>query len=830
MWSNFMGVVVSNMVLGTLLVMMLILPGVIYGADAPKVTVMAALSEGMVFPTRLAMDAAGNSYVADSRGRAILKYNQAGNLLLTIRTSTPVAGIAVTADGKIVVSQGDFVAILDASGTETGRLGKGAGQFKMANGIAIDGEGYIYVVDSLANSVQVFYPSGMLKSSFGSYGTRSGQFSSPTGIAYEKISNQLVVADSLNGRVQFFDTSGVHQKTLGGSISSPVQFTSPQGIAFEYTSGPNPVLIRMYIVDTFQNLVQVVDPSGNGTFLSYVGEYGTANGKLIHPSDALFDKAGNRLIVANGKGNLTVYGIDIGIPPVDTTPPMFSITYLSSQTDVSAQTIGGNIETGASIAVKVNTTAQIGPVSFSSSNNWQCTINGLAPGDNVLSVTARDAAGNSSSQIAIVNYRLPPPLLAINQLPAMTGTIYMNITGTVDEGSIVNVSNATTGTSGAATVTGTSWSYPVTLVQGSNIINVTAQRPFSTSASDSRVITLDSILPALSVSALTDKSNTTTQTQNITGLVSDENLQSVTINGQPTPVVNGLFSSALNLTPGNNLITVKAEDLAGNSSTDIRDIYFETTKPVITITSPADGLCTNKNIVTFSGQVNNGASVLVGGSPALMNGNRWTATVILAEGLNTIEVIAVDHKGNSSSLKRTIILNFLGPELYITNPGQDLATNKSHLVFIGTVAGTNNVSLSYSVNGDTALPVIVSNGKYRFPLNLPAKGMYRVAITAADEAGNTCTSVRTLLYDNTKPKLTISTSNVPGSARLKGTVEPGATVTVTDKHGAAGTVDVNNGAWIAELAPGYNLTTLLVTATDAAGNTTKTVPYYKKAR
>ena len=754
MLSSLMGFAGSGIFFGVLLVMMLILPGLTYGVDMPKVTVMTSLSEGMVFPTRLAMDAAGNSYVADSRGRAILKYNQTGNLLLTIRTSTPVAGVAVTADGKIVVSQGDFVAILDASGTETGRLGKGAGQFQMANGIAIDGDVYIYVVDSLANSVQVFYPSGMLKSSFGSYGTRFGQFSSPTGIAYEKISNQLVVADSLNGRVQFFDTSGVHQKTLGGSISSPVQFTSPQGIAFEYTSGPTPVLMRMYVVDTFQNLVQVVDPSGNGTFLSYVGEYGTANGKLIHPSDALFDQAGSRLIVANGKGNLTVYGIDIGIPHVDTTPPMFSITYLSSQTDVSAQTIGGNIETGASIAVKVNTTAQIGPVSFSSSNNWQCTINGLAPGDNVLTVTARDAAGNSTSQTAIVNYRLPPPVLVINQLPAMTGTINMNITGTVDAGSVVNVSNSTTGTSGAAMVTGASWSCPVLLEQGVNTINVTAQRSFSASAKATVVIILDNTPPALTVSALTGKSDTTTQTQNITGLVSDENLQGVTINGKPTPVVNGLFSSALNLAPGNNLITVKAEDLAGNSSTDTRDIYFETTKPVITITSPADGLCTNKNIVTFSGQVNNEASVLVGGSPALMNGNRWTSTVILAEGLNTIEVIAVDHNGNRSSLKRTIILNFLGPELYITSPGQDLATNKSHLVFTGTASANSKITLSYSVNGDTALPVSVIKGKYRFPLNLPANGMYRVAVTAADEAGNFCTSVRTLLYDTKKPKLT----------------------------------------------------------------------------
>lgn len=825
MLSRLIEFVTRGAFFGVLLVMALILPGVTYGVDAPRVTVMAPLSKGMIFPARLAVDAAGNCYVADTRGRAVLKYDPTGNLMLTLGTSLPAAGVAVTADGKILVSQGDSVVIFDGAGNETGRLGKGAGQFKMANGIAVDGTGYIYVVDSLAHSVQVFTPSGRYSTSFGSYGTAAGQFSMPTGIAYEKISNQLAVADSLNGRVQFFDTVGVHRKTIGGSTSSPVQFTSPQGMAFEYAGGQNPGLKRMYVVDTFQNLVQVVDPSGNGTLLSYVGEYGTAAGKLMHPSDAVFDQAGSRLIVANGKGNLTVYGIDAGTPPVDTTPPILSITRISAQTDVSAQAIGGTVEAGAIISVKVNTGAQIGPVTHGSSTSWQCTITGLEPGENVLTVTARDASGNSAKQTAIITYRLPPPVLTINRVPALTGAMNMVITGTVDAGGVVTVSNATTGTSGAATVTGTSWSYPVLLAQGANTINVTAQRPFSASVSDTRAITLDNTPPTLTVSTLPDKSHTSTQTQNITGFVSDRNLHGVMINGQPAPVVNGTFSSAVNLNPGANLIAIKAEDLAGNNTTDTRVIYFDTTKPVITITGPADGLCTNKNIVTFSGLVNKGATVTVGGTQALMNGTRWKATVILSEGLNTVEVVAVEPHGNSSSLKRTIILDFAGPEVYITDPGQDLATNKSPLVFTGTVGGASRVSLSYSINGGAAVPVKVTKGKYRFQLNFPTDGAYGVAVTAVDDAGNAGSSVRTVLYDTTLPELTIATANAPASAVLNGTVEPGATVTVTDKNGTAGTVVVNNGAWIAELAHGYDPATLTVTATDAAGNKTKSAPF-----
>ena len=818
MLSSLMGFAGSGILFGVLLAIMLILPGLTYGVDAPNATVLTPWSKGMAFPARLAMDTAGNSYVGDARGRTVLKFDPNGNLRLTIRTSTPVAGVAVTSDGKIVVSQGDSVVIYGRTGKEVGWLGKGAGQFQMANGIAVDGVGYIYVVDSLAHSVQIFTPSGRYSGSFGSYGTATGQFSSPTGIAYEKISNQLAVADSLNRRVQFFDTFGGHRKTLGGSTSSPVQFTSPQGIAFEYTGGSTPVLKRMYVVDTFQNLVQVIDPSGNGMLLSYLGEYGTAGGKLIHPSDAVFDQAGSRLVVANGKGNLAIYGIDVGTSPIDTTPPKFSITRISARTDVSVQTIGGKVEAGAAISIKVDTGALPGPVTYGSPTSWQCTITGLAPGDNVLTVTARDASGNSATQTAITTYRLPAPVLTINPMPAMTSAVNNVFTGIVDDGGIVAVSNAATGKNGAAAVSGTTWSYPVSLAQGANTINVTAKRPSGASASATMDITLDNIPPTLTVSALADKSNTGNQVQNITGMVSDSNLQGVAINGEAVPVVNNTFSSAVSLNPGTNLVILEAEDLAGNSIAETRVINFDTSKPVITITGPADNLCTNKNVVTFSGSVDKEATVTVGGIPALMDDTRWNATVFLSEGFNTIEVIAVDHGGNSSSLKRTIILDFAVPEVCVSGPGQDLATNKPLLVFTGAVGGASKVSVSYSINGAESVPVRAAKGKYGFQINFPAEGVYRVAVTAVDAAGNSSRSVRTVVYDTTVPELTVAAGNTPASSTLNGTVEPGAMVTVTDKNGIAGTVAMNNAAWIAELLPGYDPATLAVTATDAAGN------------
>jgi len=78
-------------------------------------------------------------------------------------------GIAIRGDGSLVVSQGNFAAIIDgSSGAEIRKLGSGVGQFQMANGIAILASGEIAVTDSLANQVKALQsrrdkPAGQLR-------------------------------------------------------------------------------------------------------------------------------------------------------------------------------------------------------------------------------------------------------------------------------------------------------------------------------------------------------------------------------------------------------------------------------------------------------------------------------------------------------------------------------------------------------------------------------------------------------------------------------------------------------------------------------------------
>ena len=156
-----------------------------------------------------------------------------------------------------------------------------------------------------------------------------GFFNRPAGVEVEKNSGLIAVVDSLNGKIKFFDQNGNFGPEIGtlGYLAnhSQLRYTYPQSVAFEY-SATTGALDRLYVLDTFQSYVMAVDataaiPAGTDptlvqlipwTWLADIGLYGHDNGDLIVPSDILIDKSrvgNNKLLVTNGFGSTTVYGL-----------------------------------------------------------------------------------------------------------------------------------------------------------------------------------------------------------------------------------------------------------------------------------------------------------------------------------------------------------------------------------------------------------------------------------------------------------------------------------------------------------------------------------------
>ncbi|MFZ4856912.1 MAG: hypothetical protein ACOYL3_10995 [Desulfuromonadaceae bacterium] len=811
----------------------------VMAALAPETHYLGRIT-GVVAPVRLAADPFGKLYVADPRSGGVLQFDNAGNPLKTFPVKG-ACGVAITSAGELVVTHGSTASVIN---TSTGAALFSLAPFKQANGVTVDDSGRIFVVDTLDSVIKVFLGSGQYSFSFGATGTSSEKLSLPTAIAFDTASKQIVVADTGNSRLAFFDNKGVFVRSLGGKAqngTAPV-FTSPQSVALEYTKTSPQQLQRIYVSDSFQSEVQIVDPQGLGASLASIGGYGTKAGKLKVPVDALFDAASSRLFIANGAGEITLYGINVATSPTpDTTPPTLTLDATPATTGTNAVVIGGTVEKEATVQITAPFGVVMSAVSYFPAQSdslayWQTSLSNLTSGANVITVIARDSAANAASQTATITYNPDTVKVGINDFATPVNLASQTLTGTKDQNSTVSLSGSAGVTFGQITSpTPTTWSSTVSnLTEGINTITATAARTGASSSSATTRITLLTIKPSLEVSMLPSGSSTTQPLLNVTGLLPNmAYISSLTVNGVEVKVNNNAFSTTVTLNPNiNNIITVAARDTAGNLTIDSRTIIFNESLPVIAVTEPADGTYVSSTNVTIKGTVTNGTNVqltLNDGAtfPVVISAGVWTATdVPLEQGLNTIIVKA----GSSSTAKLTITRDASVPALAATEPKADKSLNIPATTVSGTVsAGTEMIATVKSATlNSTPVPVTVTvnaDGTYSVPVSFTKEEQYTLAITATDALGNSVTTYRNLIYDITAPKVE-TVVETPSSLKVtfsEGTPEitydsvvlqPGTDYTVISNSDGSKTVEINP-------AVVTDPKKLDIHSLDAAGNSTR---------
>lgn len=342
-------------------------------------------------------------------------------------------------------------------------------------------------------------------------------------------------------------------------------------------------------------------------------------------------------------------------------------------------------------------------------------------------------------------------------------------------------------------------------------------------------ITLDTTPPVLGLSTLADGSYTNNNTLNIAGTATDNiALSGVTINNTEIIVnADGTFSQAVVLVSGPNVITTIASDMAGNTFTDTRTIILDQTAPQVTITYPHDNSILSTADIIVTGMVDKPATVMIkvnNGNPvpAVMDGLNFSLPTTLIYAQNTIEVTATDLAGNIGTAKRTVIVDNISPALAVTYPAQDITTNQSSILLQGTVADLTDLTVSISFDGVVSAAT-VSTGTFEQQLTFTEEKTYAVIVTATDAAGNTSTVQRNIIYDKTPPALTINPVTAPTNIvnqQVSGTMEPGATVSVTCPTAMVGLVSYPTAttwqAIVANMTEGDNI--LSATATDQVGN------------
>jgi sugar lactone lactonase YvrE len=238
-------------------------------------------------PEVVAVDAAGNVYVADS-----------GNC--TVRKISP--------DGTVTTLAGSA----NKPGTEDGK--GNAARFVHPGGIAVDAKGNVYVADSWSHTIRKVTPSGTVTTlagspgKFGSINSKGGEarFNGPRGIAVDKNGN-LFVADSGNYTIRKVTPGGI-VTTLVGSAENPgvadgkgtaAQFYYPIGVAVDAVG-------NVYVTDSWNHTIRKVTQDGAVTTLAGTAQSsGSDDGR---GGAARFNRPEG--IAADADGN--VYVADVG--------------------------------------------------------------------------------------------------------------------------------------------------------------------------------------------------------------------------------------------------------------------------------------------------------------------------------------------------------------------------------------------------------------------------------------------------------------------------------------------------------------------------------------
>jgi DNA-binding beta-propeller fold protein YncE len=165
-------------------------------------------------PTGLAL-VGGRLVVADAPRHALLVLSPEGEVLArwTGRGDDPFAfptSLAAAGDGLVLTDAFNFrVVRLDGAGRPVqafGGPGDDVGAFTRPKGIAVDGDGRIYVSDAQRDLVLVYSAAGEWEYAIGEPGDGPGQFALPSGLAVA--GDRLLVADSQNRRIQVFELIG----------------------------------------------------------------------------------------------------------------------------------------------------------------------------------------------------------------------------------------------------------------------------------------------------------------------------------------------------------------------------------------------------------------------------------------------------------------------------------------------------------------------------------------------------------------------------------------------------------------------------------------------
>jgi sugar lactone lactonase YvrE len=289
-----------------------------------------AISARLNDPTGVAADAHGDVFIVDSVNNRIREVKPSGTISTFLRTAGQPLALTIDAAGILYITAGERVQKVTPAGVATtiagtGQLGfAGDGgpatqaQLDDPDGLAVDGQGDVYIADSENQRVREVTAGGIIRTIAGTGAAgfsgdggpaTAAQLATPDGVAVNADGN-VYIADGANNRVRQVTPAGVIRTVAGtgtagfsgdGDAATAAELSLPVGLTLDSRG-------NLYIADSQNGRIRQVTPAGTITTVAGGGS------TLGFPTAVAVDGTGVIYIADQGLDEVWRYGPALAPP------------------------------------------------------------------------------------------------------------------------------------------------------------------------------------------------------------------------------------------------------------------------------------------------------------------------------------------------------------------------------------------------------------------------------------------------------------------------------------------------------------------------------------